>query len=191
MIDHLRGTIARQHPGEVTVDVHGVGYRVFVPLDVWEKAEEGAEQTLWTSTYVREDRLDLFGFLDHAGRALFEELLAISGIGPKMALELCSVPRGLLAQAVHEEDAGILTSIKGIGKKTAEKLLLELKNLAEKHPEILRSATGETRGRMDPDAVAALEALGYDSSTIMHALKALPKDLGTTEERVAAALRSL
>ena len=192
MIAHLTGTIARQHPGEVTVDVHDVGYRVYVPLDVWEKIEEGKDRTLQIFTYVREDRLDLFGFLDRAGRALFEQLLEISGIGPKMALELCSVPRGLLGSAVAQEDPGILTSIKGIGRKTAEKLLVELKSLAEKHPELLRDHSSETRvGAIDPDAVSALEALGYDAPTIMHALKALPKDLASTEDRVSAALRSL
>jgi len=192
MIAHLCGTVTRQNPGEMTVDVGGIGYRVQTPLDVWERVAEGAEQKLWISTYVREDRLDLFGFLDRTGRALFEQFLQLPGIGPKMALELCSVPRGLLGSAVAQEDAGILTSIKGIGRKTAEKLLVELKSLAEKHPELLRDGLGEKRtGALDPDAVSALEALGYDAPTIMQALKALPSDLATTEDRVAAALRSL
>lgn len=192
MIAHLHGIITRQSPGEVTVDVHGVGYRVQTPLDVWERVMEGAERKLWISTYVREDRLDLFGFLDRAGRSLFEQFLALDGIGPRMALELCSVPRSLLGNAVDAADPSLLTSIKGIGRKTAEKLLVELKSLAERHPELLRDASGEKRtSALDPDAVSALEALGYDAPTIMHALKALPADLATTEDRVAAALRSL
>ncbi|HBU09852.1 MAG TPA: Holliday junction branch migration protein RuvA, partial [Candidatus Peribacter riflensis] len=114
------------------------------------------------------------------------------GIGPKTALEICSVPRGLLSMAIREQDAAPLTGIKGIGKKTAEKLLLELKSLAEKLPELFAgSEQGPARSVVDPDAVSALEALGYDAPTIMHALKSLPPDLATTEDRVSAALRSL
>ena len=192
MIAHLCGTVARQNPGEVTVDVGGVGYRVAIPLDVWEKIDESAKQKLWVSTYVREDRLDLFGFLDRAGRTLFEQFLALDGIGPRMALELCNVPRNLLGSAVDSADPGLLTSIKGVGRKTAEKLLVELKSLAEKHPELLRDSAGKTHaGTIDTDAVSALEALGYDAPTIMHTLKSLPPDLATTEDRVAAALRSI
>jgi Holliday junction DNA helicase RuvA len=94
--------------------------------------------------------------------------------------------------AITKEDPTPLTGIKGIGRKTAEKLLLELKSLSEKHPDLFVGAeAGERPATIDPDAVAALEALGYDAPTIAHALKALPKDLVTTEERVAAALRSL
>lgn len=192
MIAHLHGNVTRHRPGEVTVDVHGVGYRVQVPLDVWEQLEEGAETTLWISTFVREDRFDLFGFLATHSRTLFEELLNIPGIGPRTALEICGVPRGHIALAVREQDAGPLTDIKGIGKKTAEKLLVELKSLAEKHPSLFAGTdAGEPRAALDPDAVAALEALGYDAPTITHALKSLPADLASTEDRVAAALRSL
>ncbi len=178
--------------GEVAVDVNGVGYRVHVPADVWDTLEEGMTSKLWISTYVREDRLELFGFPDRAGRTLFEEFLKLAGIGPKMALELCAVPRSLLQQAVEEENPGLLQNIKGIGKKTAEKLIVELKSLAEKRPDIfLTHQARNERGEFDADAIAALTALGYDSGTAIHALRGLPRDLKTTEDRVAAALRSL
>jgi len=192
MIAHLYGTVTRHRPGEVTVDVGGVGYRVSVPLDVWEQLEEETTTKLWIFTYVREDRFDLFGFLTPQSRTLFEELLGIPGIGPRTALEICSVPRSLIGMAIQEQDSSPLTAIKGVGKKTAEKLLLELKSLAEKLPALFAdTGTGSTRPAFDPDAVAALETLGYDAPTIAHALKSLPSDLATTEERVAAALRSL
>ncbi len=192
MIAHLHGTVTRHRTGEVTMDVNGVGYRVAVPLDVWEQLEEGAVAKLWIFTYVREDRFDLFGFLAQHSRTLFEELLNIPGIGPRTALEICSVPRSLIGMAIREQDPATLTAIKGIGKKTAEKLLLELKSLSEKLPALFEeTGTGSARPSLDPDAVAALETLGYDAPTIMHALKSLPMDLTTTEERVAAALRSL
>jgi len=192
MIAHLYGTVTRHRPGDVTVDVGGVGYRVAVPLDVWEQLEEEKTTKLWIFTYVREDRFDLFGFLSRHSRTLFEELLGIPGIGPRTALEICSVPRSLIGMAIHEQDPATLTAIKGIGKKTAEKLLLELKSLSEKLPALFEeTGSSAVRPSLDPDAVAALETLGYDAPTIMHALKSLPSDLATTEERVAAALRSL
>lgn len=192
MIAHLRGAVHRLDPGEVTVDVSGVGYRVSVPLDVWDQLKESEPRMLWVTTYVREDRLDLFGFADRAGRTLFDEFLKLPGVGPKTALELCAVPRSLFAEAARSNDPALLQHIKGIGKKTAEKLLVELKSLHEKKPHIFESAGGSpTRGEFDQDAISALTALGYDAQTIIHTLKALPEALGTTEERVAAALRSL
>jgi holliday junction DNA helicase RuvA len=192
MIAHLRGTVHRSDPGEVTIDVADVGYRVHVPLDVYEHIEDGMITKLWISPYIREDRFDLFGFLDRSGQTLFEALLKLSGIGPKTALELCSVPRPLLLKAAEERSPQILASVKGIGKKTAEKLVLELCSLIEKHPMILGSKSADgLSGAFDQDAIAALSQLGYDSPTIMHVLRSLPSTLDSTEERVAAALRSL
>lgn len=193
MIARLHGTVHRQKLSDVIVDVQGVGYLVSTPVDVWEKLEDGTSATLWIHTYVREDRLELYGFQDRASRTLFELLIAQSGIGPKLGLELCAVPRDMLLQAVNQKDASILTNVKGIGKKTAEKLLLELENAIEKQPDVFGSAAAQTAGKheYDQDAVSALTTLGYDTSTIMQALKNLPSDIETTEERVAAALRSL
>ena len=193
MIAHLRGTVRKLTPELVTVDVGGVGYKVAVPLSVWDDLADGKEATVFTCTYVREDRLDLFGFSDEAGCTLFERFLHMDGVGPKTALELCAVPRSLLMQAVGADDPKLLTSIKGIGKKTAEKLLVDLRSLAEKEPHIFGPDRGSpvTDHRYDQDAIEALKTLGYDTSTIMRTLKDLPKELGTTEERVAAALRNL
>ena len=192
MLAHLRGTVHKMDPGETTVDVGGVGYRVSVPLDVWDDMKEAEPRMLWVSTYIREDRFDLFGFSDRDGQMLFEELIKLSGIGPKLGLELCAVPRSLLKQAMEEQNVTLLTSIKGIGKKTAEKLLLELRSLAERKPQIfIVKGMTTSRGQFDQDAIAALTALGYDSSTVIQALKNLPQTVKTTEERVAAALRNL
>ncbi|MDD5026672.1 MAG: Holliday junction branch migration protein RuvA [Candidatus Peribacteraceae bacterium] len=193
MIALLRGTVRRHAPGLVTVDVGGVGYRVAVPLSVWDELKEGEERELTIESYVREDRFDLFGFTDSTTQMLFKEAIDMPGIGPKTALEICSVPRHVLAQAISAQDAKLLTAIKGVGKKTAEKLLVDLKSLMEKEPRIFHVAEGLRRSahEFDEDAVAALHSLGYESSTIMQVLKSLPKDLETTEERVAAALRSL
>ncbi len=191
MIARLRGSVSRISPGEILVDVHGVGYAVSCPLETWEKLPAGQEATLHIYTYVREDRLDLYGFRDRTGLLLFRAFLAMPGIGPKLGLELCNVQRSLLRQAIESEDSTILTSVKGVGKKTAETLLVELKSLAEKRPEIFGEQQDDTGTPFDRDAVEALTNLGYDTVTILKILKSLPKELQTTEERITAALRSL
>ncbi len=116
MIGHLRGSIHRLDVGEIQIDVSGVGYRLTTPLETWESLPEGEPAMVWVSTYIREDRHDLYGFRDRAGRTLFEEFLKLDGIGPRLALELCSVPRSLLLQAATQKDSSILNEIKGIGK---------------------------------------------------------------------------
>ncbi len=193
MIAHLRGTIVKGKAGEATVEVNGVGYGVQLPLHDWEVLIDGGARLLWISTYVREDRFSLFGFLEPSTRTLFEELIERPGIGPRIALELCAVPRALLLQAINEQDAALLMGVKGIGKKTAEKLLLELKGLSEKHPDIFLQTDGRklAPGGYDQDTIAALAQLGYATPDILRILPSLPKNLKSTEERVTAALRAL
>jgi Holliday junction DNA helicase RuvA len=190
MICHLKGTVSKHSPGELTIDVSGVGYHVHTPLDVWDGLTEGQEAKLNISTVVREDTFALYGFSDRAGRTLFESFIAMSGIGPKLGLELCGVPRAFLLQAIGTQDPKILTAVKGVGKKTAEKLLLDLKSLIEKEPGLFGDTAVESK-HMDQDAIDALRQLGYDTGTIMNVLKDLPEDLETTEKRVTEALRSL
>ncbi|HVW66917.1 MAG TPA: Holliday junction branch migration protein RuvA [Candidatus Peribacteraceae bacterium] len=191
MIASLRGTISKTNPGELIVDVAGVGYAVSVPMDTWDTLREAAVTHLFISTYVREDRFELYGFADAHTKQLFEELTQISGIGPRMGLELCGVPRALLLQAINEDDPAMLTTVKGIGRKTAEKLLVELKSLAEKSPHMFMGEGAVHGARYDQDTIAALSQLGFATQDIMKVLDDLPKDLQTTEERVTAALRSL
>lgn len=191
MIARLCGKVSRTAPCEILIDVHGIGYAVACPLETWERLPEGQEATLHIYTYVREDRLDLYGFRDRNSLFLFKAFLGMPGIGPKLGLELCNVQRGLLRQAIETEDPTILTSVKGIGKKTAETLLVELKALAEKRPEIFGGDKDDTVTPFDRDAVEALSNLGYDTVTILKTLKSLPKELQTTEERITAALRTL
>jgi len=194
MIARLHGTINRLQPNKIIIDVAGIGYLVTVGSDAMEWLKDGHEQTVWIHTYVREDRLDLFGFQNEITRGLFDLLLQQSGIGPKVAMELCAIPSEVLAHAVEQNEPKLLSSVKGIGPKRATKLLIELRGLAEKHPELIGpSAAGGSNSQQqyDNDAVAALTALGYDASTIMQVLRELPSDLTTTEERVTEALRSL
>lgn len=187
MIYSLTGTVKRLSPGLVTMTVQGVGYLVHTPLSVWETVDEGTESTLITFTYVREDRLDLFGFFSEQDRTLFVELIGISGIGPKIALEICGLPRQQLHQAIGLSDASYLSGIKGVGGKRAERLLIELKSLFEKGG-IVVDVSGDA---IDQDAILALSSLGYERALIVKALKKLPKDMQKTEDRVTAVLRSL
>ncbi|MBT4367002.1 Holliday junction branch migration protein RuvA [Candidatus Peregrinibacteria bacterium] len=191
MISHLHGTVKKLKPGVLSVDVSNVGYLLNVPLDVWDGSTDEIDATFFVYTYVREDRLELFGFIDWSSRMLFAHLVKMSGIGPSLALELCSVPRNMLGKAISEQDCELLTSIKGIGKKRAEKLLLELKSLLELIPGAFTDSNKDLGAQYDKDAMDALKVLGYDSSTIISALKEISPDLKSTEERVTAALRSL
>lgn len=192
MIYALTGTIHKLAIPQVAVDVSGVSYLLTVPYPVWDSLMNGEQKQLIVYTYVREDRLDLFGFNDVVERSLFVEVLNIAGVGPKLGLELCSLPRDILVSAVQEEDLAVLTNIKGVGRKTAEKLLVDLKSLLEKHPEWATLPKAQSsQAAFDSDAVSALQSLGYDQRSVMEALKKLPPTLKKTEERVAAALRSL
>lgn len=192
MIHSLRGTVHRLAPPQISVDVHGVAYLLTVPLPVWEAVAEGQEQKIIVHTYVREDRLDLFGFLTEQDRSLFMQFISLSGIGPKLALELCSISRNLLMQAIAMQDASILAQVKGVGAKKAEKLLIELKSIYEKHPDSLTSTNAEEKNEaIDRDALAALLSLGYDQNLALKALQAVSGDHARTEDRVTAALRSL
>lgn len=194
MIALLTGTVLKQQEEEVFLAVGGVGYKVSVPINVWDELKNEEEATLYIHTYVREDRFDLFGFLTKNDKILFERFIGMSGIGPRHALELSAVPKSLLMQAIGAQDPKLLTSVKGIGKKTAEKLLVDLKSLAEKQPNIFGVRDSELGGRdmnTDQDVIDALKNLGYDTATIIETLSSLPDDVITTEEKVAAALRSL
>lgn len=192
MIAHLRGSIGKIAPGDAVIDVNGVGYRVLMPLHDWDAVLDGANIRVHVHTHVREDRFDLYGFLDAGTRMLFQELIQLSGIGPRMGLELCSVPRDMLSRAVHTRDASILTSIKGVGRKSAEKLLVELNALAEREPQIFTGTAGSPlAAKFDQDTVAALSQLGFATPDILRVLESLPADLASTEERVTAALRAL
>ncbi len=194
MFYSLKGIVHKLAIPQIAVDVSGVAYLVTVPYPLWGKLSDGADSSVIVYTHVREDRLDLFGFADQNERAFFAELLNLSGVGPKLAIELCSMPRGLILQAVNSNDTGILTRIKGVGKKTAEKLLVDLKSLSEKHPEwltLVHPGIRDSIAALDTDAIAALTSLGYDQPDIVAALQKLPSKIKKTEERVAAVLRSI
>ena len=177
MIGKLTGVIAEKSPPQVVIDVQGVGYEVDVPMSTFFNLPGlGERATLLTHLSIREDAHVLFGFLTAEERSTFRLLIKISGVGPKMALSLLSgMSVGDLAQAVSKQEAGRLVKVPGIGKKTAERLLLELKGKLS--PDLSVSVANDAQA----DILQALVALGYSEKEAGSALKTLPSDIGVSE----------
>jgi holliday junction DNA helicase RuvA len=188
MISRLTGVLAEKAPPTVLVDVNGVGYEVQVPMSTFYNLPElGAKLTLLTQFIVREDAQLLYGFLSSAERESFRELVKISGVGPRIALAVLSgLSAAELAQAVATQDAARLTKVPGIGKKTAERLLLELKGKVA--PAL--AAPAHAASGSQTDILQALVALGYSDREAQAALKTLPADIEVSEG-IKQALRAL
>jgi Holliday junction DNA helicase RuvA len=183
VIGKLTGRLASKHPPQVLVDVGGVGYEVDVPMSTFYNLPAAGEPvTLHTHLVVREDAHVLYGFGTLEERAVFRQLIRISGIGARTALSVLSgLSVGDLAQAVALQDAHTLTKIPGIGKKTAERLLLELKGkLADAKPSLPGSG----------DILNALIGLGYSEKEALAAVKGLPPGVAVAEG-IRAALKNL
>jgi len=187
VIGSLRGQVLdRQPPTELLVEVGGVGYRAHVPVATLGASPVGAAVLLHVHTHVREDAIVLYGFGSLDERRCFEALLGAHGVGPALALAILSAhaPESL-RRAVAEEDADALTSVPGVGKKTAARLLLELGSRLE-GPALDPPAPNGLRG----DVRAALASLGYGPDEVTQVVRALP-DEGTVEELVTSALKQL
>jgi len=189
MIGRLSGTLAAKAPPQVLVDVHGVGYEVDVPMSTFYNLPAiGDKVLLLTHFVVREDAQLLFGFLTAPERDAFRLLVKISGVGPRTALAVLSgLSVAELAQAVTAQDGGRLVKVPGIGKKTAERLLLELKG---KLGPDLALPTAALPGEAGSDIVQALVALGYSEREALASLKALPAEVGVAEG-IKLALKAL
>lgn len=187
MIAKLHGRIEYLKSGYTVVDVGGVGYKVFLSAYTFGKVAALPEVDLFIHTYVREDTLALYGFLAAEELDMFELLLSISGIGPKAALGILSIatPK-TIRTAILNEDASILTKVSGIGKKTADRVILELKNKVADLP-----AGEKEEAVVDSDAIEALLALGYTVTEAREALKAVPADLKDVGARVKEALKNM
>ena len=191
MIGKLTGQLLEKSPPEVLLDCHGVGYEVLVPMSTFYNLPGVGEQvSLLTQFIVREDAQLLYGFASAPERATFRELIKVAGVGPRTALGILS---GLgvadLAQAITLQEPGRLVKVPGIGKKTAERLLLELKGKLGAD-----MGAGGARAQVKSDAQAdilqALLALGYNDKEAAAALKALPPDVGVSDG-IKLALKAL
>ena len=165
MIAFLRGRVLDKQPNRIILDVSGVGYDVQIPLSTfYEVGEEGTEVSLRIYTHVREDALQLYGFISDVERQVFERLIGISGIGPKLAIAVLSgMDSRELIVAVQRADVARLTSIPGIGKKTAERIVLELKDRLTQlaAPAVVGPAAPSAGDRLRIDLLSALQNLGY------------------------------
>jgi Holliday junction DNA helicase RuvA len=163
VIAQLRGRVLRKSPQDVVVDVAGVGYRVLIPVSTFYRlGDEGSETSLRIFTHVREDALQLYGFESAVEQTLFEKLIGVAGVGPKLAINILSgIEAPDLVQALRGADLTRLTRIPGVGKKTAERLVLELK---DKMPAVLppgEAPAATAAGGLKEDLVSALANLGY------------------------------
>lgn len=189
MIGFLRGTIYETTPTHSIIDVEGVGYIVYASNHTLSQCVPGEACALYIHTVVREQSLDLYGFIEHQDKELFELLINISGIGPKVAIAIQNATtRDNLISAVLHKDSSILTKVSGIGKKNAEKIILELQNKIDESWQ----GEGGTGGGVDMETFEALEALGYKPRAIQEAL-ADPSitALEDSKEKIRQALRLL
>jgi Holliday junction DNA helicase RuvA len=191
MIGRITGVLLEKNPPQVMVDVNGVGYEIDVPMSTfYNLPAKGERVSLFTHQVVREDAHLLFGFASEVERATFRALLKISGVGPKVGLAVLS---GMsvqdLAEAVAMQDAGRLTKVPGIGKKTAERLLLELKDKLKVDVRI--AVGGEVpKASSQADVLNALVGLGYSEKEALLAVKQLPADIAVSDG-IRQALKSL
>jgi Holliday junction DNA helicase RuvA len=186
VIAHLRGSILEKHPNRIVLDVNGVGYDVFVPLSTfYGLGDLGAAVALRIHTHVREDALVLYGFATLLEQELFERLISVSGIGPKVGLAVLSgiEPHDLIA-AIERGDLARLTAIPGVGKKTSERIVLELKDRLPRGQVV--AAIGGTAVAAPPavrdDVVSALVNLGYHRPLAEKAAEAAVKSVGPSSD---------
>jgi Holliday junction DNA helicase RuvA len=192
VIARLFGKVADKHPNRLVVDVSGVGYDVHVPLSTfYVAADVGGEMALRIHTHVREDQLALYGFATDLELTMFERLIAVSGIGPKLALAVLSgiEPRDL-AGAIQRNDLARLTAIPGVGKKTAERICVELR---DRLPKSIEAASATPAASLRDDLISALVNLGYHRQAVDRSLDRLLADKSDQkfEDVVRLALKEL
>lgn len=186
MISHLTGTVIHKDDKYLIIDVRGVGYKLFTTIPLLESALLDKTLSLWTHLAVREDSMTLYGFHTKEELSFFELLISISGIGPKTALGVLNVSSlPALRKAVASGDTSHLTKVSGIGRKIAEKIVLELRG------KFIDEGEHEITLRDEVDALEALKSLGYSPHEAREALKQVPKEITSTSARVKHALKSL
>ena len=197
MIAYLKGTLIRKSPISVIVDVQGVGYETFIPLSTYyELPDTGKTVAFKIHAHIREDTFKLFGFLTEGEKKIFETLISVNKVGPKMALTILSgLSASALLAAVSHNDVDRLSSIPGVGRKTAERLILELKDKLEnvQAQEGIASIPSSSNGMID-DALSALMNLGYKRPQADTALKKASANAGsgaTLEQLIKESLKIL
>ena len=188
MIGRIKGNIVFIGDKFILVDVSGVGYKVYVSNETLSKSKEEDEVILFTYTAVRENAIDLYGFMSNEDLSFFEMLISVSGIGPRSALGIISIaPVETLARAIRAGDTSYLNKVSGIGKKTAEKIVIELRDKLGSY----KNEAGTKSLRDEGDIIEALKSLGYSQSEAREAVKKIPSEIEKTNEKIKEALRIL
>lgn len=183
MFIFIKGEIIKKNANSLIVQNQNLGYQIFVPINILQNHNSNQEIELWLHHHVKEDAETLYGFSDYTSLELFEKFLSINGIGPKVGMAIISqYPSGKLKEAIANDDVAAFAAIPGIGKKTAMRIIIELKN---KLPE------DEMPDNISNDVVEALKNLGYEHKDIKDLLADLPKDLSSAEEQIKWALKNI
>lgn len=186
MLDRIRGQVVGKSPTRLILDVAGIGYLLHIPLSTFEKIPSHGEVTILTQLFIREDQIKIFGFATDEERDLFQLLLSVKGIGPNTAITILSGSTVAdIKDAVAREDAKALEKIKGVGRKTAERIVLELKGII-KEITIFPPGTADVRQKaLVSDAVMALVSLGYGRSVAENAVSEAIRKLRTIDNAEA------
>jgi Holliday junction DNA helicase RuvA len=186
MIGSVKGKVSHKGIGYVILETSGVGYKVFVIPTLLVRLKIGEELSVVTHTYVREDQISLYGFETLPELEFFELLLTVSGVGPKSAVGIMSLAElSMIKSAIASEDPTVFTRVSGIGRKTAERVIVELKEKLKSEKD------AQPVAREHSDAMDALLALGYREQEARDALKAVPNEVKNLQEKVKIALKSL
>lgn len=191
MIGRLKGTLAAKQPPELLVDVGGVGYEVSAPMSTfYDLPRTGSEVTLLTHLVVREDSQTLYGFLREGDRALFRSLLKVSGVGARLALAILSgMDAAEFSRSVHDRDAAALARLPGIGKKTAERLIVEMSGRVEALEAGTETGMSPRPASDTAEAIGALVALGYKHAEAERMVRAVAEPGLASEEIIRLALK--
>ncbi|MBU1019418.1 MAG: Holliday junction branch migration protein RuvA [Patescibacteria group bacterium] len=189
MLAYIEGNIQEKQEKTLIIVTHGIGYLVNVTETIFLENEKRDEIALYLHTHVREDDISLFGFPTLSDLNFFKQLISVSGIGPKIGLEILNTDSNLIKNAILSGDLAILTRIPGIGKKTAERMILELKNKV-RPDEITSRETQRLSKEIDEEAIDALQSLGYSRGHVYKVLSKTEK-LETTEEYIKYFLQNV
>lgn len=191
MIATIEGTVSEKLSGSVVVELGGIGYEVVVPVSDWGLVAQGSSAKFYIYEHIREDSHQLFGFSDRANKELFILLLSVNGVGPKVAMQVMSAASGdRLRSAIASGDSSLFKNVSGVGKKTAERIMVELKNKVGASGEGAIEIAGVEVAGGDP-AYQALIGLGYKPAQAATAVAAIPAEVTDEQERVKLALKNI
>ena len=184
MIGYLKGKIVSIDPlsRSLIILAQNVGYKVSVTTELLAQFKMDQDISCFIHTAVREDNIALYGFIRKEELVFFEQLMTVSGVGPKIGLEILSAPIHMTQTAIINEDVDLLTKVKGVGRKTAERIIVDLKNKII--PKELEEGATASKAGIHQEVILALEGLGYDRMEIMKVLSHTPKEITSTEERI-------